>query len=146
MKSCRMNPSAIVLALAAFCFAGSASAIPLLCENASAKDAYLDNIHLPSCPDAGVLVDTSMWETQNEIILTLTPASDEKLDAWLVSYLNPLLFSGNWQYTKVRDREGHLTHIKLHGSTPPKNVPEPGTLALLGIGLLCAGIARRRHR
>jgi hypothetical protein len=34
--------------------------------------------------------------------------------------------------------------LKLVASTPPTDVPEPGTLGLLGLGLLGLGLARRR--
>lgn len=38
----------------------------------------------------------------------------------------------------------HLTFYDTDGDTPPDVVPEPMTLALVGLGLLGAGIARRR--
>lgn len=138
-----VNLSAVVLAFAAFCFAGSASAVPLLCETASPKQTYLSDVRLPSCASAGVSVDGSLWQSSREIVVNLTPADAQNRNNWLVHYLNPLLFTGDWRYEKVRDNTGRVAQIKLYG---PKNVPEPGALALFGVGLLCAGIARRRAK
>ena len=38
---------------------------------------------------------------------------------------------------------GRLSHFRMTSTTT--SVPEPGTLALLGLGLLGVGLARRRH-
>ena len=144
MKTKSLSPKALVLALAAFCFMGSAGAIPLLCEDASARNVPFDK--LSSCPDAGVSVDASHWQTNREIVLGFQQSGGEKLNTWFVYYFNPLLHSGDWRFVKILDSEGRLAHIKLYTDATAKNVPEPGTLALLGLGLLGAGIARRRKR
>ena len=53
--------------------------------------------------------------------------------------------SGDWEFVNVFNRGGGLSHIQLYGRSPA-SVPEPGTLALLGLGLLGAGVACRRKQ
>jgi hypothetical protein len=61
-----------------------------------------------------------------------------------VYQLNSLVSSGNWQFVNVFGQGGGLSHIQLYGTPSGGTVPEPSTLALLGIGMLAAGVARRR--
>lgn len=43
--------------------------------------------------------------------------------------------------------KGSISHIAIWGSsTPNTSVPEPATLGLLGMGLLAAGLAKRRRK
>jgi hypothetical protein len=55
-------------------------------------------------------------------------------------------FQGRWAYLQeaVRGAGGGLSNIKLYTQGRREQVPEPMTLGLLGLGLLGAGVARRR--
>lgn len=43
-------------------------------------------------------------------------------------------------------RQGAISHVSIWGVSKPTDVPEPATLALLGLGLLGAAMLRRRVR
>ncbi len=42
--------------------------------------------------------------------------------------------------------QGAISHISIWGRDTPTNVPEPSTMALLGLGLLAIAFAQRRRR
>ncbi len=136
--------------LMALCFGSTAGAVPLVCKEASANHITLHASEIRSCL-AGDLGDAgeqifSVEASRNELSIAVDSVGSDLLDQWFVQFLNPMLSSGDWRFTKVLDRDGRLSHIKLHGRAPARNVPEPGTLALLGVGLLGAGIVGRRKR
>ncbi|MBM0108801.1 PEP-CTERM sorting domain-containing protein [Steroidobacter sp. S1-65] len=174
---------ALSLALAAFSFAGSAAAVPLLCEDAAVNHMYVDTSQVSECLAGGIgningnpgtdafltgdgaasglvgigaahftqsgttgtfSLDAGLWQAWDEIAIGFKFGTGNQPDAWFVYLLNPQVASGNWQFVNVFGRGGGLSHLQLYGRSAVSSVPEPGTLALLGIGLLGAGIARRR--
>ena len=179
-----LSASAAALALAAFSFAGPASAVPLLCQDAAVNHMYVDTAQVSSCLGAGVgningnpatddfltgegaglgLVNigsgsftqngtagtfslaSSLWDSWGSIAVGFKFGTGNQPDEWFVYMLNPLVSSGSWSFVNVFNRGGGLSHVQLYG-TPSTNVPEPGTLALLGIGMLGTAFARRRKR
>ena len=87
---------------------------------------------------------STLWDTWSDIAIGFKFGTGNNPDEWFVYALNPSISSGSWQFVNVFNRGGGLSHIQLYGIPGGTSVPEPGTLALLGIGMLVAGAARRR--
>jgi hypothetical protein len=60
---------------------------------------------------------------------------------WLIT---PGETSGTLDYDFISGTGGGFSNIRLWGSGEPSSVPEPGTMALLGGGLLLLGLRRRK--
>jgi hypothetical protein len=86
----------------------------------------------------------TLWDTWSEIAIGFKFGTGNNPDEWFVYALNPSISAGSWEFVNVFGRGGGLSHIQLYGIPGGTSVPEPGTLALLGIGMLAAGAARRR--
>lgn len=54
--------------------------------------------------------------------------------------------TGSWSYDFVKGQGGGLSNFHLWGRGEPTSVPEPTTLALLGLGLAGLGVMRRKQR
>lgn len=183
MKSNKTRLGVTLIALAGGLLSGSASAVPLLCEDTTLNHMYVDDSQVSACLGAGTgnvngnpLTDdfltgegaglglvgigsasftqtgntgtfslaSTLWDTWSGIAIGFKFGTGNRPDEWFVYALNPLVSSGNWEFVNVFGRGGGLSHIQMYGMPSSTSVPEPGTLALLGIGMLAAGVARRR--
>jgi len=183
MKIKKTSVGMTLIALAGGLSSGSASAVPLVCEDTTVNHMYVDDSQVSSCLGAGVgnvngnpITDDfltsegagsglvgigsgsftqagnigtfslapTLWDTWSSIAIGFKFGTGNNPDEWFVYALNPLISSGAWEFVNVFGRGGGLSHIQLYGMPSSTNVPEPGTLALLGIGMLAAGAARRR--
>ena len=92
-------------------------------------------------------IDPAFWLTYGSAVISMHVGGGQKNAVdnfeWLVT---PETLSGTWSYSKLTGKGGGLSNIKLWGSgTPTVNVPEPGSVLLLLIGLLSVGVMRRRN-
>ena len=88
--------------------------------------------------------DQSLWDTYSDIAIGFKFGTGNQPDEWFVFSLNDLVSSGLWTFVNVFDRGGGLSHVNLYSATGGTSIPEPATLALLGVALAGLGFARRR--
>jgi PEP-CTERM motif len=80
-------------------------------------------------------LDSSLWDTFDRLVIVLKAGNGFATFELEVDDL-----SGEWITAQG------LSHASLYGIIGDGTVPEPGTLGLLGLGLLGIGLARRRAR
>lgn len=90
--------------------------------------------------------DDSLWDTYSDIAVGFKFGTGNNADEWFVYSLKSLLASGDydWDLIKVSQQGGGLSHVNFYGILDSQ-VPEPGTLALLGLALVVMGSCHRRQ-
>jgi hypothetical protein len=91
-----------------------------------------------ACPDDDVLVNNNLGTNNSEFILSIP-----ELNANLENYLAMGYDNVSVQFRFTNNNDG-FEDIYILGTGGVPTIPEPGVLALLGAGLLAAGLMRRR--
>ena len=90
--------------------------------------------------------DDSLWDIYSDIAVGFKFGTGNNPDEWFVYSLQSLLASGvyDWDLIKAFRQGGGLSHVNFYGILDERQVPEPGTLALLGLALVVASCFRRQ--
>jgi len=90
--------------------------------------------------------DDSLWDLYSDIAVGFKFGTGDNPDEWFVYSLQSLLASGvyDWDLIKAFRQGGGLSHVNFYGILEDRQVPEPGTLALLGLAMLVASCFRRQ--
>lgn len=92
--------------------------------------------------------DSDFWDSYSDAAIGFKFGTGNTPDEWFVFSLQALVSSGEWAFFfgSLNDETGGgLSHMNLYGKEGV-TVPEPGTIALLGLGLVGLGLARRKSK
>lgn len=87
--------------------------------------------------------DASVLDSFSDLVIGFKFGTGNTLDNWFVYSVIDLITSGNWNFFNLSERGDGFSHGNLYGIAT--SVPEPGTLALLGTGLILIALRRRKR-
>lgn len=90
--------------------------------------------------------DSSFWDTYDTGAIGFKFGTGNTPDEWFVYELKDGISSGDWEFISglLFGQGGGLSHVNLYGMRGSFEVPEPGTLGLMGMGILLLSLGRRR--
>ena len=108
--------------------------------------AFTQDPQVPGGSTGTFSFDDSLWASYSDIAVGFKFGTGNQPDEWFVYSLTALLASNDydWSFINVFGRGGGLSHVNFYGIPGSNEVPEPGTLALLGLGLIAASCFRRK--
>lgn len=144
MRSAALSIHTVAIAVAAISFSSSAGAGLVLCgdvtdhalvqKHCGHNDSRKNNLSIDYIFDAATPAPT--W-----VLLDHKPGGSKLDHHWY-----RLDLPNGWIFGTAFVPDGKRAQAQLHGGAPSRNIPEPGTLALLSIGLLGAALSCRYKR
>jgi hypothetical protein len=87
-------------------------------------------------------IDASVYALYSDIVLAFKVGEGQLDPDWAGFLLTDDTLSGRWSVSGSQQ----LSHAIIYGKLRDDQVPEPGSVALVGLGLIVAGWARRSRK